>query len=134
MSKKLNYILLIDDDESTNFLHKVVLEEANIAEKIIFALNGEEALEIIRENSRYNSLQPDIIFLDINMPIMNGWEFIEEYQKIENTQNIKLLIIMLTVSLNPDDKEKAEKLQAISGFLNKPLTVEVLDEIICDYF
>ena len=132
--KKLNSILLVDDDEGTNFLHKLVLEEADIAEEIIFALNGEEALEIIKENSKKNKPQPDMIFLDINMPRMNGWEFIEEYQKLENTSNIKLLIIMLTVSLNPDDKEKAQNINSISGFINKPLTVEVLKEIMNDYF
>ena len=134
MHKKLNSILLVDDDEATNFLHKIVLEEANIAEKIIIALNGEEALAIIRENAQNNIPQPDMIFLDINMPKMNGWEFVEEYQKIENTKNIKLLIIMLTVSLNPDDRKKANKLHSINGFLNKPLTIDVLEEIMEDYF
>lgn len=134
MHKKLNSILLVDDDEATNFLHKIVLEEANIAEKIIIALNGEEALKIIRENAQNNIPQPDMIFLDINMPKMNGWEFVEEYQKIETTKNIKLLIIMLTVSLNPDDRKKANNLHSINGFLNKPLTVDVLQEIMDDYF
>lgn len=134
MKNKLNCILLVDDDEATNFLHKLTIEEANVSENVIVALNGEEALSILRENSKNNIPQPDIIFLDINMPKMNGWEFIEEYQNQDFIEEIKLLIIMLTVSLNPDDKEKANNLDSISGFRNKPLTVDIVNKIVQDYF
>ena len=133
MKKKLNCILLVDDDKGTNYLHKMVLKEADIAENILVALNGEQALEIINNvDNKYP--QPELIFLDINMPKMNGWEFLEEYQKFDNSRKNEHIIVMLTVSLNPDDEKKASTIPEISGFRSKPLNIEMLELIIKEYF
>ena len=123
--KKFNSILLIDDDFATNEFHKIIINHANVAEHIYAVESGEEALSyLISEDSTH--VRPDLIFLDINMPAMNGFEFIEEYDKIQEDQKGKYLIVMLTSSLNPDDKERAEKNIHINNFLSKPLTKDNL--------
>ena len=83
MQKKLNCVLLIDDDDSTNFLHKLILQKSEISETIKVVNSAEKGLEYLNSNDE-NTPRPDIIFLDLNMPRMNGWEFVEEYKKLEN--------------------------------------------------
>ena len=77
---------------------------------------------------------PDVIFLDINMPRMNGWEFLEEYNKLEKDLQVKVVVVMLTTSEDPSDKAKALKIGATTTFKTKPLTDEMLDGIIAKYF
>lgn len=129
LNYKVNSVLLIDDDEPTNFLHKMVIERAHFAKNVITMTSAIEALEFLTlaQNGEYP--QPEIIFLDINMPRMNGWEFLEEYEKLPADQKAKVVVVMLTTSINPDDAKKAKELGIISGFKNKPLSKEVLREI-----
>ena len=139
MKQKLNCVLLIDDDEPTNFLNNMFVEEADCADHIKVACGGPEALEYLSEteNAENGSSEPypDLIFLDINMPAMNGWEFLDKYKKIKKENNGKtVIIIMLTTSLNPDDVIKAYGIPEISGFENKPLTTEKIDVIVKKYF
>ena len=82
MKIKVDCVLLIDDDEDDNYFHRLVLEESASVERIIIAESSIEALEYIRSGK----INPDIIFLDVNMPKMNGWEFVEEYEKINSHQ------------------------------------------------
>ena len=139
MKKKLNCVLLVDDNESDNFLHKRVLEKAGIANHIDVALNGQEALDFLIEKGRHgnphsNYNQPELILLDINMPVMDGWEFLEVYNKLEATQKAKIVFIMLTTSLNPSDKVKAETLLDSNCFRYKPLTTGMINEIMENHF
>ena len=131
MREKLKCILLVDDDTEDNEFHKMVIEEMNITERIEIALNGLEALNFLKEE---NQTAPDIIFLDVNMPKMNGWEFLEEYHKLTREQKAKVVIIMLTTSLNPADKKRAEQFPDITDFNSKPLTEEMMNEILARYF
>ena len=140
MKQKLNCIMLIDDDEPTNFLSSMLIEEAECAKKIKVVQSGQKALEYLK-NSSLDDLtpgndeeKPDLIFLDINMPAMNGWEFLENYKKLKKEQQSKMVIIMLTTSLNPEDKLKAEHMPEVSGFENKPLTPEIIDRVLKKYF
>ncbi|MBU0487687.1 MAG: response regulator [Bacteroidetes bacterium] len=133
MERKLKCILLVEDDHATNFLHKMILQKAGVAENILVALNGKEALTIIRDAGNQtdgNSLKPDLIFLDINMPIMNGWEFIEEYKKLADELKNNTTIIMLSASMNPDDRTRAGDFAEIKGFRSKPLSKAMVVEII----
>ncbi len=135
MKNKLNCVLLIDDDESTNFLHEIIINQAEITNKVIARQSGSSALEYLRQkkmNGEYP--QPDLIFLDINMPGMNGWEFLEEYKQLEKAQQGKFVVVMLTTSLHPEDEERAKGMSEINDFMNKPLTVEMLHEVIEKYF
>lgn len=130
MNQKLNCILLIDDDEATNVFHRLVIEEADCAEQVIAVQSGKAALEYLISEENGKHPQPDLIFLDINMPGMNGWEFLEAYEQLDATQKGKIMIVMLTTSLNPDDEQRARGYQTITDFKSKPLTVEMLHELI----
>ena len=110
--KKLNSVLLIDDDNATNFISTMLIKKAGITDHIEAVLNGREALDYLTNSGKYERSdgvfpQPMLILLDINMPAMDGWEFAEAISKLEENQKGKIVIVMLTSSLNPDDKEKA---------------------------
>ncbi len=134
MSKKLNCILLVDDDEPTNFLHKLVIDRHGCAEKVVAFQVAQEALAFLADNSSGAYAQPDLILLDINMPGMNGWEFLEAYEKLPEAQRGNIVVMMLTTSLNPDDKKHADSIGGVAGFLSKPLTKKLLQEILEDKF
>ena len=127
MKKKLNCILLVDDDAEDNYFHQIVINEMNITERIEVALNGIEALAFLKKE---NQIHPDIIFLDINMPKMNGWEFMEAYAELRADQKAKVVVVMLTTSENPEDKKRAGRFSEIIGFNSKPLTEEMLNGIL----
>ncbi len=132
--KKLNTVLLIDDDEPTNYFNRMVIEESGLVENIVVLEMAEEALKYLstEENGKYP--KPDLIFLDINMPGMNGWEFLSEYEKLPISQQGKVIVVMLTTSLNPDDFERAKEYEQIEEFFSKPLTIEGVKEIISKNF
>ncbi|MEZ4775144.1 MAG: response regulator [Bacteroidia bacterium] len=134
MNQILNCVLLIDDDEDDNFIHKMVIEKAGVARQVLAVESGMEALAYLttKQNGAYP--QPDLIFLDINMPGMNGWEFLEAYRKLELFQQGRVIVVMLTTSPDPSDKNKAENLTEIRKFLNKPLTAEMLMNILNEFF
>lgn len=134
MNKQLSCVLLIDDDAATNFLHEMVIEEARCAKKSIVAPSGYAALDFLKQNEDQNQTQPELIFLDINMPGMNGWEFIEAYKKLDEIKQANSIIVMLSTSLNPKDKEKAHQIEEITTFRNKPLTVRMVQELLGEYF
>ncbi|WP_133537280.1 response regulator [Tenacibaculum caenipelagi] len=132
--KKLHTILLIDDDPATNFLHKLLIEKENCTENIVCMQSAEDALAYLRLKIEGEYPHPEIIFLDINMPRMNGWDFLEEYEKFDKEQQAKKIIIMLTTSLDPHDREKAESINQINEFQSKPLTSEKLRSILKSNF
>ena len=134
MTRKLKSVLLIDDDNATNFIHNHFIKKAEVTKSVVTMISGEDALEYLttKENDKYP--QPELIFLDINMPRMNGWEFLEAYEQFEACDKNAIVIVMLTTSVNPDDKKKAMSNELITDFKNKPLNVEVLQEIIETYF
>lgn len=139
MKKKLHCVLLVDDDEANNYLSRMVLELAGVTDHIETAWNGLEALDYLTNRGKYavngdRYPKPALIFLDINMPIMNGWDFLEEYNKLDEIHKAEIIIVMLTTSLNPDDKTRADSIAEISGFQNKPLTREIIDGIMREFF
>ncbi|EMK25215.1 response regulator [Leptospira kirschneri] len=133
-NKKLKCILLIDDNQDDNFFHERVIYKGNYAETVIKKQSGQEALLFLKNKPNNIEPFPDLIFLDINMPGMNGWEFLEEYKKLDQKLQTSTLIIMLTTSDNPDDKNKFSQFGSTSDFKTKPLTNAMLDEILERYF
>jgi CheY-like chemotaxis protein len=128
--KQLNCILLIDDDEPTNFLNKMTLEQSGCSRHIRIAQSGQAALEYLRDGSP----RPDLIFLDINMPAMDGWEFLAQYQTLPAEKKADTVLIMLTTSLNPDDEKRTLEIPEVSGFENKPLNQGQLERLLKKYF
>ena len=139
MKNKINCILLIDDDEPTNFLSQMIIEEADCAAEIQIAYSGGQAIDYLTSQRTSASgqntyLRPDLIFLDINMPAMNGWEFLQKYNSLEKEHKGNIVIIMLTTSLNPDDRLRSKDFPDVSGFENKPLTREKLEALLKKHF
>ncbi len=131
MRKKLNCILLVDDDADDNFYHKIIIDEMNIVDKVDTAMNGLEALAYLKSEDQ---TPPDLIFLDLNMPKMNGWEFLNEYKHLSAAKRAKVLILILSTSANPDDIKRAKEIKDVMGFETKPLSKELLLEILTEKF
>ncbi|MCD8741250.1 response regulator [Mucilaginibacter roseus] len=116
--------LLIDDNYIDNFVTTRMLESANFAEKIVVYQSPSEAIDALRDGK----VKPDVIFLDIRMPVMSGFEFLQEYDKLGiDKDNIKLY--MLSSSLDPTDIRKSTDNKYITQFIHKPLTFQVLEDI-----
>ena len=134
MENKLNCIMLVDDDEANNFLNKRILGKMDCAEHIEVAENGLKAIELLKEAIEMEQCLPKLIFLDLNMPIMDGWEFLEEFNKLGYSLKKMTKIIILTTSLNPDDRTRAESLTEIIGYLNKPLRSVFVEPLLKEHF
>ena len=116
--------LLIDDNYIDNFVTRRILENSNFAEQIIVRQSPTEAINSLREGT----IKPDVIFLDVRMPQMSGFEFLEEYDSLLiNKKAIK--IFMLSSSLDPTDMKESVGNKYITQFIHKPLTIKALEEI-----
>ncbi len=121
-------VLLLDDDELANELVVFILEFAGITDYNIFT-NGEDALAWLSSCKKENNF-PDIIFIDINMPGMDGFEFVKQYEKQYIGFSPETRVILLTNSVLSNEKKKAGQLESVYGFWNKPLTQMRLKELI----
>lgn len=135
--KKLKSILLVDDDEATNYFNTIILEDLEVTEHIQVVKNGKQALDYMLQQGEYENISdyisPELIFLDINMPRMNGFEFLAEFKNQFKSDDIPL-IVMLTTSLNDEDKEKVREYEAVKGFINKPLRINYITDILKEFF
>ena len=129
MIQRLKCVMLIDDNDDDNFYHERIIKRNNAAELVLVENSAEDALNHLKTQ---DVNIPDLIFLDINMPGMNGWEFIREYSKLDKGLQGRVVIVMLTTSENPDDKITAENIKI--DFKTKPLSKEMLEEITRIYF
>jgi CheY-like chemotaxis protein len=128
---KINCILLVDDDNVINYLHKIVIKDLGIAREIEIKNNGKEGINFIRERCQ-NGNCPELILVDLKMPVMDGFEFIDAYQQLPiDREQIK--VAMLTTSSNPKDVQKIKE-KGIEDYLNKPLNEESLLNLINKYF
>ncbi|MEA9414990.1 response regulator [Flavobacterium sp. PL02] len=128
-------ILCIDDDPIALMLCKKVITKAAFSNEIITAQNGEEALlyfNTLKYNTKPNDLnskKPRLIFLDLNMPVMGGWEFLDHFSTANYSDFNTINIIILSSTIDPDDLEKAKKYPMILHFLSKPITLQMLEYI-----
>jgi len=128
----LDKIFCVDDDPITLMLCKKVIERVEFAKEIITAQNGEEAIQYfhdLAENAKDNVPYPKLTFLDLNMPVMNGWEFLEVYLQ-KGYQNLfpDAKFIVLSSTIDPDDVNQAKKYPIVVDFLSKPITKEMLED------
>ncbi|OUJ71368.1 response regulator [Hymenobacter crusticola] len=133
---KLPCILLVDDDPVNNFLNQRLLEGLAVTEQLIVALNGQEAFDLLEQHCQPGPDEacPALILLDSNMPIMNGFEFLQAYQQLPLPQQKAIVVVMLTAtSLLPGDMARAQQL-CVSDFLSKPLTKDKINTVLQKYF
>jgi CheY-like chemotaxis protein len=130
--KKLKCVLLVDDDPTANFVNETLLEDLQVSDQLLIAYNGREALGFIEKECE-TDFCPELILLDINMPVMNGFEFLKAYERLEFAHKQSVVIVMLTTSLNPRDIKQMDELP-IQGFLNKPLTEAMVREVLQKHF
>jgi CheY-like chemotaxis protein len=128
--KKIDTLFLIDDDSIYQFLTKKVIEETKIVDQIKIFSNGLEAIEFLDSVKDIPNKLPDIILLDLSMPIMDGWEFLDEYVLMKPRFNKKITLYIVSSSIAPSDIEKARSISAVSDFIVKPITKEKLMAII----
>lgn len=134
--KSLNTILLIDDDETTNYLNHRLLTRMEVAPDIRVVTNGEEALDYLRKAfaGEPEYPRPDLIFVDIKMSVMDGFEFLEEYQQLDQQDKGKVVMLMLTSSASFYDLEKLKQFPDVRKHYSKPLTESDVREVMQVYF
>ncbi len=134
----LNTILLIDDDDTTNYLNERLLKRLQVAQNIKVVYNGEEGINYLKEHCHVSAATkdsvPELIFLDIKMPVMDGFEFLDEYHRLRPELVGDAIIIMLTSSTNQLDLNRLQQYQSIGKFLNKPLNEKHVIEIMAEFF
>lgn len=128
--KKVKIVCIIDDDSIYRFTVQKYIEMLKLAEQVQSYGDGEAAMEALKANINQEDKLPDIILLDVNMPIMDGWDFIEEFSQLHPSLPKKVHVYMVTSSIDSRDKERASRISEISDFVIKPITEEQLIEII----
>jgi CheY-like chemotaxis protein len=136
--RKVKHVLVVDDDPAARWLAGAAVEEAAIAENIVFCKNGKEALSYVKENCLPTEDDPgrqcpELILLDINMPVLDGFEFLEELASIEDLRHNDTSVILLSSASYQVAKPKVDKL-GILGYLEKPVEAEKLVELVSDKY
>lgn len=126
-------VMLIDDNELDNFINEKILETNHFAKKIFINTSAKSALEFLTNiaaiGENCDEIYPEVIFVDINMPLMDGFQFIEHFKKDLEEKVHKPKLVILTSSVYHEDKQKAKDISPDIIFLNKPLTKDVLSKI-----
>lgn len=126
-------ILVVDDDTIANFLLERIVLSTGMARNISKALNGKEALKIFQNHIYEAAPLPEVVLLDLNMPIMNGFEFLQAYSELEFEEKDETLIILVTSSNNPLDMQRAKEF-GVKYYLTKPINAETIRGIISKEF
>jgi CheY-like chemotaxis protein len=121
--------MLIDDDEIFNFLNKRILELSGTAGKINIFTAAQRAIEWLKEHSDEENSWPEIILLDIRMPLMDGFEFLDEFIQLPEKNIRKVKVFMLTSSIDERDRSRSANYPVVYGYYSKPMTPEILREM-----
>ncbi|WP_343488191.1 response regulator [Allomuricauda sp. d1] len=129
MKKKIKTTWVIDDDEIYLFWTTKMIRELELSENILVYHDGQQAIEELKAINTAGEKFPEVILLDINMPIMNGWDFLEEFVKIPHQNDTKVLVYVVSSSIAQEDLERAKQFDVVHNYILKPLTVEQLKEV-----
>lgn len=134
MNTLVNCVLLIDDDRPTNFYNSMVLSKHSNFDNIQVKQSGEAALQYLMNVEKGIALKPNLIFLDLNMPAMNGWEFLIEYSKLNHHIIKDIKVIILTTSSDVKDIENSKANSLVEDLISKPLSFPLLNNVIEKHF
>jgi CheY-like chemotaxis protein len=122
-------ILLVDDDHICNFLTQQILLRLEVANEIHTALNGREALKLLTPAKDHTAIRPDLILLDLNMPIMDGFTFLDKFKALEIPEKESISIVIVSSSQNSSDVKKAMD-KGVDHYLTKPISIVELKSIL----
>ncbi len=123
--------MLIDDDPVSNKINQLFLRKHRWLAQVVAFEDGQQALQALQAAAALTT--PDVILLDVGMPVYDGWDFLEEYEKLPRELTGRCLLYMLSSSINPPDIQKAGNYRTVKAYFTKPLTPEVLEQIKEDY-
>ena len=124
--KKIGTVCIVDDDDIYQFTVKYEIEQTQLVDHIKFFSDGEQAIHFLEKVFDQPSQLPDIVFLDINMPIMDGWDFLEEFAQLKPKLGKKITVYMVSSSNNEKDIERAKQINEVTDYIIKPVTRDML--------
>lgn len=128
--KLIKNLFFVDDDELFIFLTTKTIMETNLVEQVNDFSNGLDILNYLKDNAQNSEMLPEVILLDLNMPIMDGWQFLERYALLIPNIQKKIAVYVLSSSIYPEDIERAKALDTVSDYIIKPITKEKMVEIL----
>ena len=132
-TKKIEKVCIIDDDPIFIYGTKRIMAEIDFCEAVVVYENGQDAIDGLNEITANSEEFPSIIFLDLNMPIMNGWEFLEDFVKIPNHNRDNVIIYIISSSVDPRDLERIKNYTVVNNYILKPITPEDLRSVLQNF-
>jgi two-component system chemotaxis response regulator CheY len=126
MSKHFQKIMIVDDSRVDRFILRKIIEKVNLADEIVETDSGIQALNLLSEASMHHHQLPEIIFLDINMPVVDGFEFLEAFTELSKKYMNSCRVVMTCSLVDAAEKKRAYQYHCVSGYYIKPLTQEIL--------
>lgn len=126
---RFSNVLLVEDDPITIMVCDRIIKMSDFADSVVSCENGKTAIDHIKKLIDEGGKFPEIIFLDINMPVMNGWDFLEEFELVKDKIALMPRIFILSSTVDPEDYKRAKTFSAVDNFISKPLSKEFLDNI-----
>lgn len=134
MSNRIDKVLIIDDDEISNFITESILEQSKRVKEVNVVMSSDEGIKYLKKLASKGSKHlPNLILLDIKMPVKSGWDFLNEYKRLEDINHSDIVIVMLSSSVYPDDVHKANTFEEVAGYLSKPITLDKVEEVVEKY-
>ncbi len=131
--KTINSLYLVDDDDIYRFLTGKIIKESHLVDKVWMYTNGQEAIESLSKSIQSNEKLPQIILLDLTMPVMDGWEFLDEFNVLKSYTDELISIYIVSSSISPKDIAKVQEYKSVKDFVIKPITKEKFLDLLASF-